>query len=88
MVTLSAHAPGKGILPSITAHAGSAIVVVLLSVAVYFCYGHAPTITGRISPTTAHSILRLMAFVLLCIGVQITSNGIEPLLGRCSEVKV
>jgi multiple antibiotic resistance protein len=77
MVTLSAHASGKGILETVTAHAGIAIAVVLLSVAVYFCYGHAPTITARISPQTAHGVLRLIAFVLLCIGVQITLNGIE-----------
>ena len=80
MVTLSAHASGKGLLPSVSAHAGIAIAVVLLSVAVYFCYAHAPTITARISPQTSHGILRLIAFVLLCIGVQITLNGIEAIV--------
>lgn len=80
MVTLSAHATGKEILPSVLAHAGIAIAVVLLSVAVYFCYGYAPTITARISPQTSHGILRLIAFVLLCIGVQITSNGVEAMV--------
>ncbi len=80
MVTLSAHAPERGLLPTITAHAGIVIAVVLLSIAVYWCYGHAPTITARISPQTIHGILRLIAFVLLCIGVQITSNGAEAIL--------
>lgn len=80
MVTLSAHASGKAFLPSVMAHAGIVIAVVLLSVAVYFCYGHAPTTTARISPQTAHGILRLIAFVLLCIGVQITSNGVEAIV--------
>ena len=80
MVTLSAHATGRGLLPSLTAHAGIVIAVVLLSVAVYFCYGHAPTITARISPQTAHGLLRLVAFVLLCIGVQITLNGVETIV--------
>ena len=79
MVTLSAHASGKGLLPSIMAHSGIAIAVLLLSVGVYLCYGHAPSITARISPQTVHGILRLIAFVLLCIGVQITSNGVEAM---------
>jgi multiple antibiotic resistance protein len=79
MVTLSAHASGKAFLPSVMAHGGIVIAVVLLSLAVYFCYGHAPTITARISPQTAHGILRLIAFVLLCIGVQITLNGVEAI---------
>lgn len=77
MVTLSAHASRKGLLPSVAAHVGIATAVVLLSVAVYLCYAYARAITARISPQTAHGILRLIAFVLLCIGVQITLNGFE-----------
>jgi len=83
MVTLSAHASMKGmkgILPAAMAHAGIAIAVVLLSLAVYICYGHAPTITSRIPAQSIHGILRLIAFVLLCIGVQITSNGVEAIV--------
>jgi multiple antibiotic resistance protein len=49
MLTLSANALVKGILPSVAAHARIVISVVLLSVAVYFCYGYAPpTITVRL----------------------------------------
>jgi multiple antibiotic resistance protein len=80
MVTLSAHASVKGILPDLAAHAGIFVAILLLSVAVYLCYAFAPAITARISPQTAHGILRVIAFVLLCIGVQIMSNGIEALL--------
>jgi len=80
MVTLSAHASLRGVLPSMAAHAGIATAVVLLSIAVYFCYGYAPAITARISPQTAHGILRLIAFVLLCIGVQITANGVAAIV--------
>lgn len=80
MVTLSAHASVKEVLPDIAAHAGIMLSVVLLSLAVYFCYGYAPAITARISPQTAHGVLRVIAFVLLCIGVQITWNGVEAML--------
>lgn len=80
MVTLSAHASGKEVLPSVLAHVGIAMAVVLLSVAVYLCYGNAPTITARVSPQTIQGVLRLIAFVLLCIGVQITSNGVEAII--------
>jgi multiple antibiotic resistance protein len=82
MVTLSAHASVRGTLPSIAAHAGIAAAVVFLSTAVYFCYGHAPAITARVSLQTAHGILRVIAFVLLCIGVQITWNGAEALVKK------
>jgi multiple antibiotic resistance protein len=80
MVTLSAQASVKGLLPNLAAHAGIVAAVVLLSVAVYFCYRYAPAITSRISPQTAHGVVRVIAFVLFCIGVQIMWNGIEALL--------
>jgi multiple antibiotic resistance protein len=80
MVTLSAHASAKGIVPDVAAHAGIALAIVVLSVAVYFCYGFAPAITARVAPQTVQGILRVIAFVLMCIGVQITWNGTSALL--------
>ena len=69
-------------LSDIAAHAGIVLAIVLLSVAVYFCYGYAPAITARVSPQTAHGVRRVIAFVLLCVGAQITWNGVEALLKR------
>jgi multiple antibiotic resistance protein len=53
---------------------------VLLSATIYFSYAYAPLIARRISPSTAHGILRVIAFILLCIGVQIAWNGMQTLL--------
>lgn len=80
MLTLSAHASVKGILPNVMAHVGILLAVAVLSGSVFFSYAYAPRITTHISPQTAHGILRVIAFVLLCIGVQITWNGLEALL--------
>jgi len=82
MVTLSAQATirGQGMIPDIAAHLGIVVAVLLLSVGVYVCYGYAPAITARISQQTVHGITRVIAFVLLCIGVQIMWNGIAVLL--------
>jgi multiple antibiotic resistance protein len=79
-LTLSAHASAKSILPNVMGHVGILLAIVVLSGLVYLCYAYAPKITKRISPQTAHGILRVIAFVLLCIGVQITWNGVESLL--------
>jgi multiple antibiotic resistance protein len=49
-------------------------------VLVYFCYAYAPRITKIIPPSTAHGILRVVAFILLCIGVQIAWNGLAVLV--------
>jgi multiple antibiotic resistance protein len=80
MVTLSAHASARSVVYDIAAHAGIALAAAVLSVAVYVCYGYAPDITARVRPQTVHGILRVIAFVLLCIGVQIAWNGAEVLL--------
>lgn len=79
-LTLSAHASVHGIANDISGHIGILLAIVALSFSVYLCYAYAPKITERISPQTAHGILRVIAFVLLCIGVQITWNGTEALL--------
>ncbi len=79
-LTLSAHASSNGVLNNVMAHLGIFFAIVALSVTVFLCYGYAPKITSKVSPQTAHGILRVIAFVLLCIGVQITWNGTEALL--------
>jgi multiple antibiotic resistance protein len=80
MLTLGAHIPQKPITASLLAHAGLMIAVLLLSATIYFCYAYAPRIAHSISPSTAHGILRVIAFILLCIGVQIAWNGLATLL--------
>ena len=80
MLTLSAHIDQHTIVNSVFAHVGLFLAVLLLSTTVYFCYAYAPRLTRAISPSTAHGILRVISFILLCIGVQIAWNGLEPLL--------
>jgi multiple antibiotic resistance protein len=79
-LTLSAHASSSAVLSNVMAHTGIFLAIAALSLTVFLSYGYAPKITARISPQTAHGILRVIAFVLLCIGVQITWNGVESLL--------
>ena len=80
MITLSAHASAEHGFADVAAHAGIMLAVVMLSVLVYICYGFAPAIAARVRPQTAHGILRVIAFVLMCIGVQIAWNGAELLI--------
>ena len=80
MLTLSAHASRGGVLNSVLAHIGIAVAVIAMSFAVFLCYMYAPKITQKIAPQTVQGILRVIAFVLLCIGVQIAWNGLEAML--------
>jgi multiple antibiotic resistance protein len=81
LLTLTARISEPNLTRNILAHLGVFLSVAVLSVLVYFCYAYAPKITRVIPPTTAHGILRVVAFILLCIGVQIAWNGLSVLLG-------
>lgn len=80
LLTLTAHISNQILTQDILAHVGVFLAVVVISVLCYFCYAYAPKITTAISPSTAHGILRVIAFVLLCIGAQIAWNGLSALL--------
>lgn len=80
MLTLTARIDNHSLSTSLFGHLGIFLAVLLLSAAVYFCYAYAPAVTRKISPATAHGILRVVAFILVCIGVQIAWNGLSVLL--------
>jgi len=84
-LTLAAHTPQRPLRDNLLAHAGLLLAVLVLCAAVYFCYAYAPRLAQRISPSTAHGILRVIAFLLLCIGVQIAWNGLVPLLAAIAH---
>src|SRR5208283_5297434 len=79
-VTLSAHASRHAVAQNIIAHFGIALAIVVLGFTVLVSYTYAPRITSRIAPQTVQGILRVVAFVLLCIGVQIGWNGLEGMI--------
>ena len=80
MLTLSAHASKGTIVDMVLAHLGVLFGMALMCLAVLIFYAYAPVIAGKISPSTAHGILRVVAFILFCIGVQIAWNGVSALV--------
>ncbi len=82
LLTVTARISRESVTIDVLGHLGVFLAVVVLSVLVYFCYAHAPRITRMIPPSTAHGILRVIAFILLCIGVQIAWNGLSVLIGQ------
>ncbi len=79
-LTLSAHASNPRVLTNALGHVGIAVAVLALSFSVLISYTYAPKITQKITPQTAQGILRVIAFVLMCIGVQIAANGLQAMM--------
>lgn len=80
LLTVTAHNSRHKLSTNLLSHLGVFLAVVVLSVLVYFCYRYAPSLTRAIPASTAHGILRVIAFILLCIGVQISWNGLAELI--------
>ena len=56
--------------------------VLLLALLIYALYRHSARIADIIGPTGTTIIVRLSAFLLFCIGIQVFWNGAAELLGR------
>jgi multiple antibiotic resistance protein len=76
-LTLSAHASRRDLLSNVLSHVGLALAIIGLGLTIGISYLYASRITQKIAPATIQGILRIVAFVLLCIGVQIALNGLE-----------
>ena len=78
-ITLGAnetHHLGANLLAILAAAIGSAFI----AATIYLCYGFADRLADLMGPTGMNVILRLSAFLLVCIGVQILWNGASKLL--------
>lgn len=80
LLTLTSRYSGGFDTEAVLGHVGLFLAIVVQCVLVYFFYAHAAKITAKVSPSTAHGILRVISFILLCIGVQIAWNGARQLL--------
>jgi multiple antibiotic resistance protein len=80
VLTLSAHAARPTWQGTLLAHAGILVASGLLAILVYLCYGNAPRLQRLLPPSVSAGVLRLMSFVLLCIGAQIAWEGLDLLL--------
>ena len=78
-LTLGANPP-PGFRPLLATALAHALGILLVAVSVYLCYRYADRILRRLGPTGTSVVVRLSAFILLCIGVQIGWNGVHGLV--------
>jgi multiple antibiotic resistance protein len=78
-LTLGANPPPgfRSLLVTAVAHA---VGIFLVALGVFLCYRYAEIILRKLGPTGTGIVVRLTAFILLCIGVQICWNGVHALL--------
>src|SRR6202171_6807064 len=73
-ITLGANEP-RQLGPNLLGILAAVIASALVAVSIYLCYGFAGRLAAIIGESGMSIILRLSAFLLVCIGVQIFWNG-------------
>ena len=75
-VALGAERPaaGQGLLAFFVGVSGAAAVIALL---VWVSYRSADRVSGWLGASARHTVSRMMAFLLLCVGVQILISGVD-----------
>jgi multiple antibiotic resistance protein len=78
-LTLGATPP-PGLRPLLLTTLAHAVGILLVAISVFLCYRYADRIVSRLGSTGTSVVVRLSAFILLCIGVQICWNGVHALI--------
>jgi len=78
-ITLGANEP-QHLRTNLIAILASGVGALLVGLSVYVCYAYADKLAAAIGPSGMNVTLRLSAFLLVCIGVQIMWNGVQTLV--------
>ena len=78
-ITLGANQT-RHLEPNLIALLTAAVAALLIALSVYLCYGYADKLAAAIGRNGMNVILRLSAFFLVCVGVQIVWNGVKALV--------
>ena len=73
------HGANKDLYAQLAGLSGTFIGLVGVAIVVYLCYVYSFVIEKKLGPDGAHALNRIMAFVTLCIGLQILWAGIQGL---------
>jgi len=79
-ITLGANFPST-VQPFLADAASAVIGAFIVCMTTLVCFSHAERLTRMLGPVGLTVVMRLSAFILLCIGVQIVLNGADALFG-------
>ncbi len=80
-LTVGAHEITHNLASTLLGLLGAIIGIVLAAISVFFCYRYADRLTSKLGGAGKQVIMRLSAFINLCIGIEIIWHGVQALLG-------
>ncbi len=78
-LTLSAHTSRDHVLETAMAQFGAAIGVTAAAFVTYLCLANADRLASRLGPSGLSVMMRLSAFVVVCLGAEIAWDGLQKL---------
>ncbi len=79
-LTLSAHTAHGGWGDTATGQLGALIGILGIGAVIYFCDAYSNRIAARLGTSGTLVLMRLIAFIVICIGAEISWTGIEALI--------
>ena len=79
-ITLSAHTSREHLVATAAAQLGSFIGILAVAAATYFCLANAGRIAAKLGPSGLSVLVRLSAFIIVCLGAEIAWSGARVLL--------
>jgi multiple antibiotic resistance protein len=76
-VTLGSNLHEESHLQLIVGALAALLGVLLIGATIYICYAYADRLERLLGPNGTSIVIRLSAFILVCIGIQIMFNGLE-----------
>lgn len=82
-IALGSQRPSSAHLPQLLELGSAAVTgIIAISVTVYLCYRFAEGTVSKLGPSGTNVVVRLSAFILLCIGLQIIWTGWTELMAQ------
>jgi multiple antibiotic resistance protein len=79
-ITLSAHTSREHVLATVAAQLAGFVGILAVAAVTYFCLANAGRIAARLGPGGMSALVRLSAFIVVCLGAEIAWNGARVLL--------
>ena len=76
-LTLGGNAKGESQLRHVAGDIGALAGMAAIALTIYLCYRFSDGLERLLGPTGTSILIRLSAFILVCIGIQIMFNGVD-----------
>lgn len=81
-LTLSAHTTHGNWEDTVVGQAGAFIGIVGIGIIVYLCFAYSNRLAARLGASGTLVLMRLIAFIVICIGAEISWEGIRTLISQ------